>query len=440
MRRRRATYLLLAILALAAPAVAQTPLSLTDAVARARAHNPDAGSSAAGEREAAQRVTQARAGYWPRVDVVESWQRGNQPVFVFSSLLAQRQFTAADFALGALNHPDAVDNFRTALTVEQFLFDPATRANVAVAGIGHDIATATRLMVDDDLAATVTEAYGRVLVSAGARQSADAAVATALADRELAGSQRDAGRVTDADVLQIDVHVSQAREQQIRAASDERIARAQLNQVMGEPLGEAFLLELVPAVAIVDATDLAALEAEALENRPDVTLAAFQEQLARASQTAARGAFLPQVSVQSGWEFNGGAWNSRASSWIVGAVARVNLFHGFADKARLAEANDQATQRAFERSKSETAARLDVHVAVARLDAARASEAVGRDAVAQARESRRIIRDRYEAGLTDVTSLVRSTDAVAQAEAQRVTAQVGVLTASAALQRALGRR
>ena len=100
----------------------------------------------------------------------------------------------------------------------------------------------------------------------------------------------------------------------------------------------------------------------------------------------------------------------------------------------------QATRRAFERSKSETAARLDVNVAVARLDAARASEAVGRDAVAQARESRRIIRDRYEAGLTDVTSLVRSTEAVSQAEAQRVTAQVAVLTASAALQRALGRR
>jgi len=110
MRRRPAICLLLALLGLSAPAAAQSPLSLPDAIARARAHNPDAGSSAAGEREAAQRVTQARAGYWPRVEVAESWQRGNQPVFVFSSLLSQRQFTAADFALGALNHPDAVDN------------------------------------------------------------------------------------------------------------------------------------------------------------------------------------------------------------------------------------------------------------------------------------------------------------------------------------------
>jgi outer membrane protein TolC len=439
MLRRSPRYLLLAVLGLAVPAAAQSPLSLPDAIARARAQNPDAGSSAAAEREAAQRVTQARAGYWPRVDVAESWQRGDQPVFVFSSLLSQRQFTAANFALDALNHPDALDNFRSAVTVEQPVFDRVARANVSMATIGHEMAGATRQVVDHDLAASVTDAYGRVLAAVGARQSADAAAEAARADRELAGNRRDAGLVTDADVLQIDVHLSRTREQQIVAASDERIARARLNQLIGAPLGEVFALDRAPAVTMIDATDLARLELEAVEHRPDLTLAALQEQLARAGQTAARATLLPRVSAQAGWEFNGGAWNSRASSWIVGAVARVNVFNGFADKARLAEASDRAARLALERTKAETAARLDVQAAAARLDAARASEAVGRDAVAHAQESRRIIRDRYEAGLTDVTSLLRSAEAVAQAEAQQVAAQVAILTASAALHRALGR-
>jgi outer membrane protein len=444
MKRRSATYLVIAIatLGLAEPgaAAAQTPLTLTEAIARARAQNPDAGSAAAAEREAVQRVTQARAGYLPKVDIAESWQRGNQPVFVFSSLLAQRQFTAADFALGTLNHPDALDNFRSAVMVEQSLFDPATRANVAAAGIGHEMATARRAMVDHELAASVTNAYGRVLVAAAASQSAAAAAETARADRELAGNRRDAGLVTDADVLQLDVYMSRAREQQIRAVSDERIARAQLNQLIGEPLGEAFDLDRSPAAAAIDAADLASLEAEAIEHRPDVKLAALQERLAGAVQTTARAAFLPHVSAQGGWELNGGAWNTRTSSWVVGAVARINVFHGFADKARLAEAREQATRRALEREKAETAARLDVHIAVARLDAARASEAVGRAAVAQARESRRIIRDRYEAGLTDVASLLRAAEAVVQAETQQTAAQVAVLTETAALVRTLGRR
>ena len=440
MIRRPAIYVLLAALGLAAPALGQTPLTLTEAIARARAQNPDAGSTAAAECEAAQRVTQARAGYLPKVDVAESWQRGNQPVFVFSSLLAQRQFTAADFALDALNHPDAVDNFRTGVMVEQPLFDGATKANVTAAGLGHDIATASRTMVDHDLAASVTNAYGRVLVATAASQSAAAAAETARADRELAGNRRDAGLVTDADVLQLDVYVSRARDQQIRAASDERIARAQLNQLIGEPLGEVFVLDRVPRAVAIDATDVSSLEAEALKNRPDVKLAALQEQLAGATETAARGVFLPQVAAQGGWEFNGGAWNAQTSSWVVGAVARVNVFHGFADKARLAEAREQMTRRAFERQKAETAARLDVHVAVARLDAARASEMVGRTAVEQARESRRIIRDRYEAGLTDVAALLRAAEAVVQAETQQTAAQVAVLTETAALERTLGRR
>jgi outer membrane protein TolC len=208
---------------------------------------------------------------------------------------------------------------------------------------------------------------------------------------------------------------------------------------MGEPLGKAFDLDRSPTAAVIDASDVAALEAEGLKNRPDVRFAVLQEQLAGATETAARGAFLPQVAAQGGWEFNGGAWNSRTSSWVVGAVARINVFHGFADKARLAEAREQVTRRGLEREKAETAARLDVHIALARLDAARASEAVGRAAVAQARESRRIIRDRYEAGLTDVVSLLRATEAVVQAETQETAAQVAVLTESAALERTLGR-
>jgi len=440
MIRRASISFLLATLGLAAPGVAQTPLTLTEAISRSRAQNPDAGSTAAAEREAALRIKQAQAGYWPRVDVVESWQRGNQPVFVFGSILAQRQFTAADFALDALNHPDPVNNFRAAVTVEQSLFDASTSAKVAVAGISRDVATASRLAVDHDLSASVTAAYGRVLVAAAVRESAAAAAETARADRELAANRRDAGRVTDADVLQLDVHLSRTREQQIRAAADERIARAELNQLMGEPLGEAFALDRSLVAAVVDTVDLASLEAEALKNRPDVKVAALQEQLAGATASAARGAFLPQVTAQGGWEFNGGTWDSRPSSWVVGAVARFNVFHGFADKARLAEASEQTTRRGIERVKAETAARLDVHIALARLEAARASEAVGRAAVEQARESRRIIRDRYEAGLTDAASLLRAAEGVALAETQQITAQVAVLTGTAALQRALGRR
>lgn len=436
---RRLTLLALC-LGLPGAALAQAPLTLPDAIARAQARNLDARAAAVAERQADARVTQARAGYLPSVDVTESWQRGNQPVFVFSSLLAQRQFAASNFAIDALNHPEAVNNLRLGVAIEQAVFDPATRAGVRAATLGRDLAATSRAAVAQDLAVAVTAAYGAVLAAEAAGRAAAAAVDTATADLELARNRRDAGVVTEADVLQIEVFLARAREQQIRSGADTTIARARLNQLLGEPLDAAFTLDDAPAPEALSDTALPALEATAVAERADLKLSSLQEQLAGAAVDAARAAFLPRVYAQGGWEANGGAWGSRSTSWMAGAVARVNLFRGFADQSRLAEARHTQSLRAIEREKAETAARLDVRVAVARLEAARAADAVSRAAVTQARESHRIVRDRYEGGLADVAALLRAADAVQQADARQAAARVDVTVAAATLSRALGRR
>lgn len=439
----RAAYFVLLLLSVAVcvarPASAQSPLSLSEAMARAKAHNPDVGAAATAEREAVDRVTQARGGYYPKVDLAESWQRGNQPVFVFSALLAGRQFTAADFALDSLNRPAATSNFRAALTVEQPLFDRAVGAGVRAAEVGRNMAANSRQLVDNDLTSAVTDAFGRVLIATANVRSAAAAVETARADRELAGNRRDVGRATDADVLQLDVYLARTLEQQVEATADERIARARLNQLMGESLTAMFSLNPASPAIALDITNPAGLEEEAVQNRPEVALARQQEQLAAAMVNAAQATFLPQVSAQAAWEWNGGTWDSRSSGWVAGAIARINFFHGLADKARLAEARSQQLRRGIERGKAETMVRLDVQIAIARLEAARASEAVGRAAADSARASHRIVRDRYESGLEDAAMLLRSAEAVQQADVQRITALVSVVTATATLQRATGR-
>ena len=424
---------------MAQSAAAQSSLSLAEAIGRARTHNPDVGTAAAAEREATERVAEARGGYFPRVDVSESWQRGNNPAFVFSSLLAQRQFTAADFALDALNHPAASNNFRTAFSVEQALFDRITSTQVRAATIGREIAATGKALVNQDLASAVTDAFGRVLIAAATVRSAAATVETARADRELAGNRRDAGRTTDADVLQLDVYLARTLERQVHAISDERIARARLNQLMGEPLTAVFSLDRTPTAIAIDVTNAAGLEEEAVKNRPEVALARQQQLLADANVQAAQASFMPQVSAQGAWELNGDVWNSRSSAWVVGAVARINVFRGFADKARLSEMREQAGRRGIEKDKAEVAVRLDVQIAIARLETARASEAVGRAVADSARASHRIIRDRYECGLADVAMLLRANEAVEQADAQQIAALVNVITATATLQRAIGR-
>jgi outer membrane protein len=222
----------------------------------------------------------------------------------------------------------------------------------------------------------------------------------------------------------------------IRSTADERIALSQLNDLLGEPLDTPHVLDLSPvAVPEVRALD----ETETVATRPDVRLAEVQHSLADAAYRGARAAFLPQASLQAGYELNGSALDDGSGSWIVGAQVRVNLFGGLGDRARLAESRLVRQRRATERDAAVTAALLDVRAARARVEAARARLDVGRSIVAQARESQRIIRDRYDAGMADITALLRAAEALLAAEAQETGARVDLLIESAQLQRALGR-
>ena len=115
---------------------------------------------------------------------------------------------------------------------------------------------------------------------------------------------------------------------------------------------------------------------------------------------------------------------------MVGAVARVNLFQGLADRARLTEATEQSKRRALEREKAQSAVRLEVRIARRTAGRSHRREAAGRASVAQARESQRIIRDRYESGLADVVSLLRAAEAVQEADARQIAAQVDVVLAA----------
>jgi len=424
----------------AGQAAAQSPLTLDEAIARALKQNPATRGADAAQREASERARQARAGWMPRLDVTETWQRGNQPVFVFGSILAQRSFTEANFAIPALNHPDPVSNFRTGISVEQSVFDGLrTRSANRSAAIGKELADAGSRDADSSLRLGATRAFGEVLLAQANRAAAAAALESAEEDVRRAERRRDAGLATEADVLAVKVHLAQIRERQISAASRETVARLQLNEVMGEPLDSRFELQAPAAAGAAATPALADLDAEALANRPDVIRAAAQERLAVESITAAKSVFYPQAALQGVYEFNGGTFSDRASAWTVGAVIRWNLFGGFADSAKLGEAK-AATERArADRQRQEAAARVDVRSALARLEEARARVEVGRLAVAQAKESHRIVRDRFDAGLAPVNDLLRSSMAVLEADSHQTAAAIDVLISAALLERARGR-
>jgi outer membrane protein len=434
---RLATLAAILVWVLPRPAAAQDPLTLDQAVTAALAKNAGLKAADAAVRESAARMDEARAAYLPRLDYIEDWQQGNNPVYVFGSLLSQRRFAASNFDVIALNHPDPLTNYHGAFALQQPVYDSQRIAGIKSAALGNQVARQATAEARTDLALGVTRAFGGVLQAIAGRKAADAAVETAEDDLSRTEQRRDAGMATEADVLSLRVFLAQMQERQIRAASGEAIARAQLNLLMGAPLDEAFALaEPAPVPPTSPGADD---EANALKNRPAIKRADAQLALAEVTRAAAKRAFLPQASFQALYDFNGNSFADRASSWLVAGQIRINLFAGLGDSARLKAATESRLRATAERDSLLDSVRLEVRTARAELDAARARETVGRAAVLQARESQRIIRDRYEAGLAGVGDVLRAANSLLDAETLRTASVVDVMVGQAALDRALGR-
>ena len=92
-------------------------------------------------------------------------------------------------------------------------------------------------------------------------------------------------------------------------------------------------------------------------------------------------------------------------------------------------------------SRESVIATIDLEVAVARQRwlVAIARSGAGRAAADQARESQRIIRQRYAAGVASMTDVLAAASAAFAADAQETANRVGALSAWAGLQRAIGR-
>ena len=425
---------------LSVQASGQEVLTLDRAVHDTLAHNRTLAAARAGTDEADARVAVTRSRFFPRASIVESWQRGDQPVFVFSSLLSARRFAAPNFAIDALNQPNPIGFFHGALTIEQMVFDGGrTRAEVSAAASGQVIAQANLDEAAAALVLRVTQTYGRLLVAESGQRTAAASIAAAEDDIARARRRRDAGTVTEADVLSLAVHLADVRQRAIQTTSDAAILRAEMNQLMGTPVDGEFAVQEPPAVNDTAPAPWSQLVAEAEAARPELRRTSAAIDAADAGRRQTRAAWMPQLAAQAGYQLDGTSVADRTSAWVIGGEARWSFSTGGAEIAS-AHASAAALARArAEHDDARAAVQVELLTALRRLESAHARQTVAATAVDQARESQRIIRDRYDAGMAPVQDVLRASTAVLSAEAQRISAVVERIEADAALQRALGR-
>ena len=360
------------------PVMAQDALSLRDAVRLALRENQAVAASNAGVRAADARIDAARAGRLPKVNYSESFVRSDNPVFVFSSLLTQHQFGVENFNIGPLNRPDSLNNFQSALTVYQPIYDAGqTRHAVQSADLSRQASAEEQRRTRMQAIAGVVRAYYGAILTAESLKTAEQALRSAEADLRRAESVRAAGMSTDVDVLSIRVHLASVTEQRIQRSADLEVANASLNDALGLPLDTRHTLTSPLEPLDVPELELASLERDASSARPEVRERRLAADLARTQSEAARSALLPEVGFHAVFEADRQRFINRGgANWLASIGMKWNLFNGGGDKARIQESSHWLERAHADEQRVGSAVRLEVRRAWADL---RAAAQAGRD-------------------------------------------------------------
>lgn len=406
------------------PLLAQQALTLRDAVAQAMTRHPSVEAAAARLKAADLRIAAAKSGYLPRLAYQESFQAGNNPVFVFSSKLTQRQFAQADFAIDRLVHPDATTNFQSLVTADQMIWDAGrTKTAASQAGAARQMSAEEKRNTEQMVIAGVARAYHGVTVAEEALEVAGRAVQSAEADLKRVENVRAAGMTTDADVLAVKVHLAAAREMQIQRKYDVSVARAALNEAIGLPLDTQVTLTSKLEAAPRSNSTAKEFEDQASVARTEVRMTRIAQEMAGLQARQAKQQLFPQVGLRGSFEADRKEFYRKGgANWFVGATFRWDFFDGKRSfrEMDVARANLEAAKA--DQRRAENSVRLQARKAWADSQAAAERLNVTSTAEAQAEETLRIIRNRYESGLTTVTELLRAETALTEARMRHLAA------------------
>lgn len=387
---------------------ASESLTLPLAVDLALKTNPLTRATASGREIADAQVQQARAGRLPQVQLSETFTNGNNPVFAFGSLLEQGRFTQQNFNLPLLNNPDPLTNFRFGVTVRAPLFDQwqsATR--IKRAQLGQQQATAQTNLVEQQLRFETLRAFYGLLLAQAKKEVSDEAIELAEADVKLSRDRVDAGTSVVSDLLAAEVQLAEARQQAIQTDGDIVTAQAALNTAMGLPVNTAQRVSGQLAEKKFDLADQEELIRLALEHRPDLNRSGLIARSGEIQVQSARNEWLPRVDVFANVGASRNNFVNGSSDYTVGASVTFNLFDA-GRNARIAEARATASLAASEQQQLANQIRFEVVRAHQQFISARERLKVAERIIAQASEALRITQDRYQAGLTTITEVLRA--------------------------------
>jgi OMF family outer membrane factor len=269
-----------------------------------------------------------------------------------------------------------------------------------------------------------------------------AAVKNAEASLRDAQALERAGVGTRFDVLRAQVNLANSQQNLVRALSQQRIASARLGTLLSIP-GSI-------SISAADPVALAGLWNQTLEqsiilafqNRPELQQFLAQRNISEQRRRLALSDLGPQLSIVASYnlldQFNDSI--SVTDGYSIGLQANLTLFDGGAAKARAAQerANIRIAETQFSQQREQI--RFQVEQAYSNLQANLENVQTANAALEQARESLRLARLRFQAGVGTQTDVIAAETDLTTAEGNRVAAILDYNRALVSLQQAVSTR
>ncbi|NJM22985.1 MAG: TolC family protein [Richelia sp. SM1_7_0] len=269
-----------------------------------------------------------------------------------------------------------------------------------------------------------------------------AAVVNAEASLRDARALEEAGVGTRFDSLRTQVNLANAQQTLTNARSQQRIARRQLVTRLN--------LAQSATVTAADPVRLSGLWNQTLENsivlayqnRPELQQQLAQRNINEQQRRQALAQLGPQVSLVASYDlldrFNDSV--GLTDGYSVALRANLNLFDGGASKAQAAQAKADIQIAETQFSQQRNQIRFEVERAYSELQSNLENVQTSEAALNQARESLRLARLRFQAGVGTQLEVIDAENALTQAEGNRINAILDYNRALANLQRSVTSR
>jgi outer membrane protein TolC len=346
---------------------------------------------------------QTNAVLLPNISVSHTGIATTNPLMAFGSKLNQEILTAADFDPNLLNNPDQIRNFATKIEVQQPIINVDGFYQRKAAKTKMQAAELQTTRTKDYLIFEVEKAYMQLQLAYKAVDVLEKVFKTAMANKSLAVNSFKQGYLQRADVLAVEVRVTEVQNQLQNAKSNVQNASNYLSFLMNEK--DANILKPSDSLTI---TTFAMKTGETISNeRADIKAMEIASLAYETMHKAAKMAFLPRLNAFGSFElYDDNMFQANANGYLVGAQLSWNVFEGSKrfGKAQKSKAEHERSKLQYDQYRSQS--NLEFNRAKRMLLDAENKLKLTKLALQQSEESLRIRTNRFKQGLEKTSDLL----------------------------------